>query len=142
MKILYRIALFIIFSIGLITSAQALRSGQAMDSFTDIPLPALSESSLTQTKVEDALVKAGLKRGWVIKKNADGTMNAHLTVRVHTLDLIFKLHDGKYDIRYVDSTNLEYKANPDDPNRPFLHPKVNGWIKFLISDFNAQLASP
>jgi len=138
MKLLPRIVAALTLILASLSTAQAARPGKPMELFLDNPISTASGTVPAREQIETAMIRAGLQRQWQITRNADGTLNAHLSVRQHTLDVTITLHDTRYDIAYKDSTNLKYAPNPDDPDRPIIHPSYNKWLKNLISDFNAQ----
>ncbi|MDR1994322.1 hypothetical protein [Azonexus sp.] len=140
MKLFGKIVISFVLALGVYSGAYAARAGVPMELFLNNPIPALNTPEATK-KNEDAVARAGAMHGWVISKNTDGTLNAHLSIRSHSLDLTIKFHNNQYDIVYKDSRNLGYAPNPENPDQPIIHPSVNRWIRNLISDINAQFAA-
>lgn len=143
MTLYRRIATALTFALmfALIGGAQAARLGQPMELFLNNPIQIVSGAKPTKAQIESTVIKAGIARGWIITRNQDGTLNAHLAVRQHTLDVIITLKDNKFDIVYKDSTNLRYAPNPADPARPLIHPSDSKWVKSLIFDIQQNLAT-
>ena len=142
MKLFGKIIMSFALALGVFSGAYAARAGVPMELFLNNPIPTLNAPNTpAKSKVEDAIARAGALRNWVISKNADGTLNARLSIRTHSLDVTIKLHDNQYDILYKGSVNLGYAPNPENPGQPMIHPNVSRWIRALISDINAQLAA-
>lgn len=101
------------------------------------PKPLLNQSipdNLTQDEVKSLMVKAGLKRNWVIKEEQADLMFAEIYVRSHYVAVDIKLHDGQYDILYRDSDNMKY-----NPASGYIHRKYKGWVKNLSGDIQTEL---
>jgi hypothetical protein len=141
MKLFLRFAAALAFTFAAMGASHAARPGEPMELFLNNAINTSSGAKPSMEKVQQAMIQAGPKHNWLITRNPDGTLNAHLSVRVHTLDLTIKFHDDQYDIVYKNSTNLQYGPNPEDANRPLIHPNYTRWVKALIADFNYQFAT-
>ncbi|THF62492.1 hypothetical protein [Pseudothauera rhizosphaerae] len=140
MKNWLRILMALAATLTIGTAAHAARPSQPMELFLGNPIETTSGKPLSAVEAEQAMTRAGAARGWKITRNADGTLNAHLPIRKHTLDVTIRIDGRQYDIVYRDSAVLGYAPNPDDPERPLIHPSYNKWVKTLVSDFTLEFA--
>lgn len=119
--------------------AQAARASKPMQLFVGYPIETGSGKQLRQDELESALKRAGLQRNWVMSPNQDGSVRAHLSIRRHTLDVLIRFQGNTFDVSYLDSTELGYAPNPEDPLRPLIHPQYNNWVKNLVGDIRREL---
>ncbi|VCU71381.1 hypothetical protein PIGHUM_03464 [Pigmentiphaga humi] len=140
MKPVTRLLAAIMIALAMGNAAYAARAGKPMQLHLDNPIRTLNTATPGKTEIENAIIRAGMQRNWIITRNGDGTLNAHLAIRQHTLDVTIVLKDTTYDIVYKNSTNLQYAPNPDDPARPIIHPSYDKWVDNLIGDIRVQLA--
>jgi hypothetical protein len=110
---------------------------ESSDAKVVAPKPLLNQpipEKLTQEEVKSLMVKAGLKRNWIIKEEQADLMFAEIYVRSHYVAVDIKLHDGQYDISYRDSDNMKY-----NPASGYIHRKYKGWVKNLSGDIQTEL---
>jgi hypothetical protein len=80
-------------------------------------------------------IKGALEgRGWTIRSEQPGLINAHLLVRVHTADIAISYDANSYSITYVGSENLDY-----DAKKSRIHRNYNRWIANLDMDIKKRL---
>jgi hypothetical protein len=106
-----------------------------MNDFSNIALP----ETLSVAEAQEAMMAAGLKRGWVITPAPDGTLDAHITVRTHQVSASIVTMPGRYAIVYRDSVNLQYAPNPVNPDRPLIHSAYNRWVRNLSMDIQEEV---
>lgn len=87
------------------------------------PIPA----GLDPAKVEKGIILGGMQRGWVMKRVADGHLQATLLIRKHTAVVDVKWSGNTYSITYKDSVNLDYEDGR-------IHRNYNKWIRNLDQD--------
>ncbi|SIN80615.1 hypothetical protein [Halodesulfovibrio marinisediminis] len=92
------------------------------------------EGSLTLKQVEKAIVTAGAKRGWVMKKKRNGLMIGTLNVRNHMVQVNVKYNTEAFSITYLNSVNMNYNAQ-----RKTIHRSYNTWIINLRNDIQATI---
>ncbi len=122
----------IIMLMGLLTSVLLLPQAAMaakIKPVVDQPIP----QELSLEEVKQGMVEGGLKRNWIIEEQSENLMKADIHVRSHYVAVNIKLHDGKYDILYLDSDNMKYK--PDGT----IHRKYNGWVANLNGDIQNAL---
>lgn len=120
--------------------AHAARPSKPMELFVGNRIETGSGKVPQHEALVQALKRAGAQRNWVMTPNADGTVRAHLAVRTHTLDVLIRFDGAStFDVSYLDSGNLGYQANPEDPQRPLIHPQYNNWVKNLVGDIRREI---
>ncbi|GGB07884.1 hypothetical protein [Agarivorans gilvus] len=122
----------LIFLVGLLASVLLLpQAAMAAKIKPVIDQPIPKELSLEEAK--KGIIEGGLKRNWIIEEQSENLMKADIYVRKHYVAVNIKLHDGSYDIEYLDSENMKYQ--PDGT----IHRKYNGWVSNLNSDIQNAL---
>ena len=86
--------------------------------------------------IKRAFTVGGTRRGWVFTDTGPGRMTGKLVVRSHTLVIDLAYETGKYTLKYVDSTNLDYK---DEDGKKTIHRSYTGWNNNLMNDARAEL---
>ncbi|RXK12564.1 hypothetical protein CP965_08265 [Halarcobacter mediterraneus] len=95
----------------------------------------LSDKKLTTSKVERAIIKGSMKRGWVTKKIKTGLIEAKNNVRGKHLVIVNINYNSKgYKISYKDSRNMKYDAGSNT-----IHKNYNKWVSNLENDINYEL---
>ena len=71
---------------------------------------------------------AGRSLGWEMKDQAEGKIRGRLTVSggKHKASVVITYNTDTFNITYVDSTNLRYRADEKT-----IHPNYNVWVKKL-----------
>lgn len=127
---------FVLLALALFQTSTAWASPTPMHDFSNIPLP----ETLSVAEVQQAMITAGRKRGWVITPAPDGTLDAHISVRTHKVAASIVTVPGHYAILYRNSVNLQYAPNPVNPDRPLIHAAYNRWVRNLTMDIKEELA--
>lgn len=117
---------------------QAARPSKPMTLFVENPISTASGKTPSRAEIDQAIIRAGKERDWVITSDGDGTLKARLLVRTHTLDVLIRVDGARYDIVYADSKNLGYAPNAEDPSRPLIHPAYNKWVQNLVTDISRE----
>jgi hypothetical protein len=92
-----------------------------------------SAKNVSAKQISNAIVKAGISRGWVMKPvNGKNEIIATLHVRTHMAKVSIKYTNEFYSIEYLDSSNLKY----DGTN---IHGRYNKWIMNLDRSIQTQL---
>lgn len=98
---------------------------------TDHPIAA-SSHKLSQSKIANVIIGAGLKRGWKMQKTSNSTILARLDLRSHVAVVDIQFSRRSYNITYNSSKNLRY-------NNGNIHRNYNNWIKNLEKDIAVAL---
>ena len=101
------------------------------------PPPVDTPAALSQPEVTNVVRKTLIRRGWQLTSDSGDEISATLNVRTHTLKLKFDMAGKQIRIRYVDSTNLDYKLN--SKGEPTIHKKYSGWVNNLITAFQQEM---
>ncbi|MCF6255601.1 MAG: hypothetical protein L3J98_07015 [Gammaproteobacteria bacterium] len=96
------------------------------------PVAAVSDQDVSLDKVGEAIKRAGVKRGWIMKQDGEGHIVGILSVRKHVAKVDITYDAKSYSINYKDSEELNYKEGE-------IHPKFNSWVENLQRDINLQL---
>ncbi|RXK12563.1 hypothetical protein CP965_08260 [Halarcobacter mediterraneus] len=95
----------------------------------------INDKKVNTKKVENAIVKAAMKRGWGTKKIKTGLIEAKNNVRGKHLVIVNINYNSKgYKISYKDSRNMKYDAGSNT-----IHKNYNKWIGNLEKDINYEL---
>ena len=85
--------------------------------------------------VEDAIVRAGSKRGWLFEPAGPGHMIGSLNVRgKHFVKVDVNFDERGFSITRKETTNLKY-----DPSTNTIHKNYNSWIRNLESDIQLEM---
>ncbi|WP_417332925.1 hypothetical protein [Halarcobacter sp.] len=96
----------------------------------------ISGSKVTTKKVERAIQKGAMRKGWSTKRIKTGLLEARINVRGKHLVIVDIAYDTKgYKISYKDSRNMNY-----DPSSNTIHGNYNKWIANLERNINYELA--
>lgn len=140
MKRFLHLLMAVLFTLSAGGTAFSAQAARAMEPFLNTPIETGSSRPMSRGDIETAMIRAGMERDWRITRNADGTLNAHLSVRTHTLDVTIRIHEDQYDFIYRDSTNLDYKRDEQDRSQSRIHPAYNRWLKNLQLDFRKEFS--
>lgn len=88
------------------------------------------------SKVENAIKKGAMRRGWMTKKVGNGLFEAQNNIRgKHFIVINIAYNTSGYKITYKSSENLKYDAESNT-----IHPSYNKWIANLERDINYELS--
>ncbi len=91
---------------------------------------------ISLSKVENAIKKGAMRRGWMTKKVGNGLLEAQNNIKgkyLVILDITYSTNG--YKIAYKNSENLNYNAESNT-----IHPNYNKWIANLERDINYELS--
>jgi hypothetical protein len=89
---------------------------------------------LSADQVREAIVRAGVGLGWIIKDAGRGKLVGTLILRTHTAVVDIAYSPTNYSIAYKSSIDMKEGGGK-------IHPAYNGWIQNLTRAINAQLAA-
>lgn len=84
-------------------------------------------------QVAEAIMQAGLSRGWQMTEKGPSEMEGRLKLRWHVAVVSITFDTKQFSIFYKDSNNLKYDGSTIDSN-------YNGWIQDLEKAILAQSA--
>ena len=100
---------------------------------TNAPVAA-SKPNASLDEISKAIVRAGAGLGWQMTPDRPGHILGRLALRTHVAVVDIDYSQSAYNIRYKDSTNLDYTGNS-------IHRNYNGWVENLDKAIKAQLAA-
>jgi hypothetical protein len=89
---------------------------------------------LSADQVREAIIRAGVGLGWIVKEAGPGKLVGTLVLRTHTAVVDIAYSPTNYSITYKSSIDLKESGGK-------IHPNYNGWILNLTRAINAQLAA-
>lgn len=94
-------------------------------------------SGLTTAQIKEGIIKAGAKRGWIIKESSahKNLLEGDLTVRHHRVSVQIPVSTSEYSINYVSSVNMDY-----DQARNLIHRSYLRWVSYLKQDIDTMLS--
>jgi hypothetical protein len=118
--------------VGLATAAPvALATEVLVD-----PQPIAVPSGLTDKIVAKSIRLGIAQRGWVVSKQEPGFMEATLNLRSHVAKVGITYDTKTIQIRYLESTNLDYEEKKGVRR---IHGNYLKWISNIVRDINLQL---
>jgi hypothetical protein len=96
------------------------------------PLGGASGAAVTPEHVRDAILRAGTRLGWQMTPVSTGLVNGRIALRNHVAVIDVTYTSGTYNVRYRDSTNLDYRDGQ-------IHKNYNGWIENLNNAIRMEL---
>ena len=95
--------------------------------------PGLSEKAVAKS------IRLGVaQRGWVVSRQDPGYMEATLNIRSHVAKVGITYDTKSIQIRYIDSTNLDYEVKKGVRR---IHGNYLKWINNIVKDISVQLQS-
>ncbi len=110
-------------------------NGHQVKNITDKGVVSYSDKKITTKDVRNAIIKAGVNKGWAIRDISDGVLKGEITVRQHYAVIEITYSDKTYSIKYIDSSNLSY-----NPSVNTIHGNYNRWISNLDRDIQLNLS--
>ena len=89
--------------------------------------------SHSNAQVRQAILSAGLSRGWIMNPTADGVIDGKILLRGHSADIRITYNTNSYQINYITSGNMDTKDGK-------IHPNYNRWVANLDKDIQLELA--
>lgn len=96
---------------------------------------ATTTRALTRTDYKNAIIRAGVQRGWTFEDAGPGHLLGNLAVRGKHFATVDVYYDtDSFTINYRDSRNLNY-----DPATRQIHPNYNTWVNNLQQDIQTEV---
>ncbi|HTE15212.1 MAG TPA: hypothetical protein VK642_09060 [Burkholderiales bacterium] len=95
--------------------------------------PVVSPKQASLQDVERSIMRAGAQLGWQLVPRGPGQIEGTLALRTHKAVVDITYDTKAYNIKYKDSSNLNY----DGSN---IHSNYNGWIQNLDKGIRTQLS--
>ncbi|PSW06875.1 hypothetical protein [Photobacterium lipolyticum] len=89
--------------------------------------------NLQSSQVKQAIIEAGIGRGWVMRETTPGKIRGEYQARSHQAIIDITYNTNTYSIEYADSDNLKYEDGK-------IHRNYNRWINNLDVDIKKKLA--
>jgi len=100
----------------------------------DVPFRASQDASLDQ--MTEAIVAAGMVRGWTMTPQGFGSIRGTIFVRdKHRVNVDILYDAEKFSIIYVSSNNMNYQLLDGQPR---IHPRYMKWIDYLRRDIQER----
>jgi len=96
------------------------------------PVVSASGAAVTPEYVRDAILRAGTRLGWQMTPASTGLVNGRIALRNHVAVIDVTYTSGTYNIRYRDSTNLDYRDGQ-------IHKNYNVWMENLNNAIRMEL---
>jgi hypothetical protein len=96
--------------------------------------PVTSNKPVTADDVQKAIIRAGTTLGWQMVPRGPGVVEGTLLLRKHRAVVDVNYDTKSYNIKYKDSTELDY-----DGAGQKIHPNYNGWIQNLDKAIKVNL---
>ncbi|MDT3251978.1 hypothetical protein QZQ97_13700 [Serratia sp. root2] len=87
----------------------------------------------SEVQVRQAILYAGLNRGWIMNPTSEGMIDGKILLRGHSADIHITYNANSYQIKYVGSSNMDAKEGK-------IHSNYNRWIANLNKDIQLELA--
>ena len=117
----------------------ASATAEARSAVLQDPEPVIFGCQLPMKKVQNALKKAFINRGWTARWVGNGHLVGKIIVRnKHTLVVNVKYNTRQFDINYKNSKNLKYRVRDGVQT---IHPNANKWMRNVQNDATALLSS-
>lgn len=125
-------ALFLVAAFGMATTAPSVLAAEVLVDPPAISVPA----GLNEKAVNKAIRLGTAQRGWVISRQESGFMEATLNIRSHVARVGITYDASAIQIRYLDSTNLDYEVKKGVAR---IHGNYLKWVNNLARDISVQL---
>lgn len=100
------------------------------------PEPISVPAGLKEPAVAKAITLGVAQRGWIISKQEPGYMEATLNIRTHMARVGITYDTSTIQIRYLDSSNLDYEVAKDGRH---IHRNYLKWVNNIVHDISVQL---
>ena len=102
------------------------------------PQPISVPPGLPEQAVAKSIRLGVAQRGWVVSRQDPGYMEATLNIRSHVAKVGITYDTKSIQIRYLDSTNLDYEVKKGVRR---IHGNYLKWINNIVRDISVQLQS-
>ena len=100
------------------------------------PAPISVPAGLNEQAVAKAITLGVAQRGWIVSKQEPGYMEATLNIRSHMARVGITYDVKSIQIRYLDSSNLDYEVEKDGRH---IHRNYLKWVNNIVHDISVQL---
>lgn len=108
-------------------------TSQPLQNVENMAIPEHSNGNQpTLAQIEQAVVSAAAKRGWIPNAVKPGLVTAKIDVRQHSAHVEIPYSRAAFSIHYKDSENLDYR-------RGSIHRNYNRWVANLAQDIKREL---
>lgn len=125
-------ALLLAAAFGMATMVPSARAAEVLVDPPAIAVPA----GLSQKAVNKAIRLGAAQRGWVVSRQDSGFIEATLNIRSHVARVGITYDTSAIQIRYLDSTNLDYEVKKGVAR---IHGNYLKWVNNLVRDISVQL---
>lgn len=134
MKTVSSWALVLMMSLGLAIVAPVATASEVLIDPQPISVPpGLSDKAVAKS------IRLGVaQRGWVVTRQDPGYMEATLNIRSHVAKVGITYDTKSIQIRYLDSTNLDYEEKKGVRR---IHGNYLKWVNNIVRDISVQLQS-
>lgn len=87
---------------------------------------------LSSSQMQQAILEAGMGRGWLMTPTKTGEISAELNIRTHKLTTLVKYDANSFSVNYVNSVNL----NAEDGK---IHRQYANWVNNLRQDIKIKM---
>ncbi|MGB8663169.1 MAG: hypothetical protein WCD24_00155 [Serratia inhibens] len=87
----------------------------------------------SEAQVRQAILYAGLNRGWIMNPTSEGMIDGKILLRGHSADIRITYNANNYQIKYIGSSNMDAKEGK-------IHSNYNRWVANLNKDIQLELA--
>ncbi|MEE4411232.1 MULTISPECIES: hypothetical protein [unclassified Serratia (in: enterobacteria)] len=87
----------------------------------------------SEAQVRQAILYAGLNRGWIMNPTSEGMIDGKILLRDHSADIRITYNANNYQIKYIGSSNMDAKEGK-------IHSNYNRWVANLNKDIQLELA--
>lgn len=126
--------LFKLFAAAVLAVTLVGCGGHQIKSIAGQKVVSVSDVEVSKDLVKNAIIKAGVHKGWIMQEVSDGVISGKLNVRKHYAEIQLTYAADSYSIKYVDSRGLAY-----DPSMHTIHSQYNNWITYLDRSIQVYL---
>lgn len=123
-------------ALGLCLAALVLTActSAPLHNMTGVAVPEKDDGSgLTANQVKASVMRGCVSKGWTPRVEEQGLIHCSITVRTHRAEVAIPFSSSEYDIRYVDSVNL------DADGRGNIHRNYNRWVAGLSDAIQQEM---
>ena len=117
--------------IFLILSISACNTLQPIFNIEDHQITSENGKSLAVNDINKSIMRAGVRLGWRMKDIGNNKILGTLNLRDHTAKIEITYSITSYNIKYIDSSNLNY----DGSN---IHRNYNNWVHNLKRNIDKE----
>jgi hypothetical protein len=125
-------AVVLLAAFGMAAGASSARAAEVL-----VDPPAIAVPAGLDAKAVNKAIRLGVaQRGWVVSRQDAGFVEATLNIRSHVAKVGITYDTSTIQIRYLDSTNLDYEVKKGVAR---IHGNYLKWVNNLVRDISVQL---